>query len=217
MAFFVLNKVCSATSLAASAPCLKISSRVSGSLRTSWYRSWMGFRWAITASARTGLNSPHDIPPTSSRMSSLVRLVGWTAAKMLRRLVASGRSGLSHSMPGRESVLHRLILSRMVLGSSRTLIREVSEGSLLDILEVPSVRLMTRDPSLRMMASGSTKTGRDGIPAALHRFLYWFPLQNMSLNRRTISRVNSKCCLWSSPTGTFVDWYNMMSAPMRMG
>mmetsp|Transcript_19196 Transcript_19196/g.44463 ORF Transcript_19196/g.44463 Transcript_19196/m.44463 type:complete len:207 (+) Transcript_19196:93-713(+) len=206
MATLVLARVCEATALAASAPSLRMASRAAGSDRTSWYRSWMGLRCWTTASARTGLNSPHVMSPTSARMSSLDRLVGWTAAKMLSRLVASGRSGLSHSMPSKESVLHRLILSRMVLGSSRTLIREPSAGSLLDILEVPSVRLMTRAPSLRIMASGSTKTGRDGTPAALQRFLYWFPLQNKSLNRRTTSRVNSRCCLWSSPTGTLVDW-----------
>merc|ERR1712176_1094891 len=76
IATLVLNREREATELAASAPSFRIFSSVSGSLRTSLYRSWMGFRWATIASAKTGLNSPQDISPTSSKMSSLERLVG---------------------------------------------------------------------------------------------------------------------------------------------
>eukprot|EP00732_Lithocolla_globosa_P004445 Lithocolla_globosa_v1_NODE_4102_length_1511_cov_7.625000.p2 type:complete len:115 gc:universal NODE_4102_length_1511_cov_7.625000:1177-833(-) len=113
---------------------------------------------------------------------------------MFKRLVASGLSGLSHSMPLKASVLHLLILSRITFGGSKTLIRDASLGSLLDIFDVPSVKLIILAPSLTIMASGSTKGTRDGIPAALQRFLNWLPLQYKSWNRLTISRVNSKCC-----------------------
>ncbi len=52
-------------------------------------------------------------------------------------------------------------------------------GSLFDIVDVPSVRLIIRaaPPSFTIIASGSVKTGLDGIPAALHLFLKAFPLQ----------------------------------------
>lgn len=57
---------------------------------------------------------------------------------MVIRLVASGRSGFPNSRPSYESVLQRLSLSWMVMGSSRRFMRDMSDSADLDILDVPS-------------------------------------------------------------------------------
>lgn len=43
---------------------------------------------------------------------------------------------------------------------------------------------------------------------------YWLTIE---LNLSAYLLVNSKCCFWSSPTGTKLDLYSKMSAAMRTG
>ena len=67
--------------------------------------------------------------------------------------------------------------------------RDWSDGSDLLIFLVPSRRLMTRVASPKI--SGSVSGKKSGAPKSL-------------LNFWAMSRVSSRCCFWSSPTGTWV-------------
>jgi hypothetical protein len=67
------------------------------------------------------------------------------------------------------------------------LMRDMSLGADLLIFLVPSVRLITRAAAVsKIMGSG---TGKNGVSKVL-------------LNVVTTDCVNSRCCFWSSPTGT---------------
>ena len=68
------------------------------------------------------------------------------------------------------------------------LMRLMSEGSDLLIFLAPSRSDMTRVASPKMSGSVSGKTS---TPTSL-------------LNFWAMSRVSSRCCFWSSPTGTWV-------------
>ena len=87
------------------------------------------------------------------------------------------------------SVLDLRILAAMVSASSVRLMRDWSEGSDLDILAAPSRRDMTRVAGPWIRGSGRGKK-----PGALKSLL----------NLPAMSRVSSRCCFWSSPTGTSV-------------
>ena len=82
-----------------------------------------------------------------------------------------------------ESVTALIIFFRMDTKSSLSSIFPL--GSDLDIFLLGSARDMIRVPTEPNCALGMTKTS-----------------PNRLLNRWTRSRVNSKCCTWSSPTGT---------------
>ena len=86
------------------------------------------------------------------------------------------------------SDLARRILSAIVSASSVRLIRDCSDGSDLDIFLVPSRSDMTRVASPRIIGSGSGNSS-----TAKRR-----------LNEPAMSRASSRCCFWSSPTGTWV-------------
>ena len=67
--------------------------------------------------------------------------------------------------------------------------RDWSEGSDLLIFLVPSRRLITRVAAPKI--SGSVTGKKSGALKSL-------------LNLMAMSRVSSRCCFWSSPTGTCV-------------
>ena len=122
---------------------------------------------------------------------------------MLTRLRASGLpsspSRLSGSGSG--SVFALRILSATVSASSVRLIRDMSDGSDFDIFLVPSRSDITRVAAPPITGSGR---GKKSTPKSL-------------LNFAAMSRVSSRCCFWSSPTGTWVVWYTSMSAAISAG
>ena len=102
------------------------------------------------------------------------------------------------------------------------MIRDPSAGFDLDIFAVPSVRLITRAPASGMYASGTLSTSPPRnrplgafVPLA-PIFFHLFPPYRL-FTRFAMSRVSSRCCLWSSPTGTTSALYSRMSAAMRTG
>ena len=78
------------------------------------------------------------------------------------------------------------------------LMRDMSEGSDFDIFLVPSRRLMTRVAGPMITGSGCGKNRPSSKPAAL------MASPKSLLNFWAMSRVSSRCCFWSSPTGTWV-------------
>ncbi len=109
---------------------------------------------------------------------------------MPSKFAASGRpsspAGVSGSGCG--SVVAFWILRRIVSASSVMFIREYSEGSDLLIFAVPSRSDMTRVAGPKISGSG---IGNKSTPKS-------------PLNFWAMSRANSRCCFWSSPTGTCV-------------
>ena len=81
------------------------------------------------------------------------------------------------------------ILAAMASASSVRLMRLWSEGSDLLILAEPSRRDITRVAGPWITGSGCGK--KPGAPKSV-------------LNLAAMSRVSSRCCFWSSPTGTSV-------------
>ena len=144
---------------------------------------------------------------------------------IVRRFVASGRSGFRNSKPSNASVLHRLIFFAISSGESSTLIRLPSAGLLLLIFDVPSVRDITRAPAFGMYASGTFRTSpprnrplgaRAPSPFFGPNFFHLFPPYRLFTLAAT-SRVSSRCCRWSSPTGTTSALYSKMSAAISTG
>ena len=178
----------------------------------------MGSRCATTASVSAGLNSPHRMAPHSASTSSLVIPVhSWY---IVRRFVASGRSGLSNSIPSIASVLHRLIFFAISSGVSRTLMRDPSAGLDLDIFAVPSVSDRPR-ASLGNVRLGNLQNLPPAEPTARRAHHPWDPSSPLAVQvvhaRSAMSRVSSRCCRWSSPTGTTSALYSRMSAAMSTG
>ena len=92
----------------------------------------------------------------------------------------------------------------------------------MDIFAVPSVSDMTRAPASGMYASGTRKISPprnrpEGafVPFA-PIFFHLFPPYRL-FTRPAMSRVNSKCWRWSSPTGTTSALYSRMSAAINTG
>ena len=128
---------------------------------------------------------------------------------MPTRFLASGRPSSPAISLGRASgsVLAFLIFLEIVSASSVRLMRERSEGSDFDIFFDPSRRLMMRaaGPPITGSVIGkkpSTVSSPTFIstptPSSAMR-----PEKSL-LNFWAMSRVNSRCCFWSSPTGTWV-------------
>mmetsp|Transcript_121 Transcript_121/g.375 ORF Transcript_121/g.375 Transcript_121/m.375 type:complete len:210 (+) Transcript_121:326-955(+) len=128
------------------------------------------------------------------------------------RFVASGLSGFPNSSPSNKSVFARLNFVSICLGVSSKLILDPSFSALLDILLVPSCRLMILAPTGGMYGSGMVKT----LPPLPPLFFHLRP-PNLSLILEAMSLVSSMCCFWSSPTGTRSALYSSMSAAIRVG
>ncbi len=75
-------------------------------------------------------------------------------------------------------------------GVSVRLMRLMSDGSDFDILAVPS-----RSDMIRAAAGGMIGSGKVNSSTA-----------KSVLNLVAMSRASSRCCFWSSPTGTWVAW-----------
>ncbi len=85
----------------------------------------------------------------------------------------------------------------MVSASSVRLMRELSEASDFDIFLVPSRRLMTRVAAPVITGFGIGKYTPLWPCAAMDS-------EKSLLNFCEMSRHSSRCCFWSSPTGTWV-------------
>ena len=174
----------------------------------------------MTASVSAGLKSPHRMDPHSPKTSSLVRPVhSWY---IVSKFVASGRSGLPNSRPSNASVLHRLIFLAISSGVSSTLILLPSAGLDFDIFAEPSVRDMTLAPASGMYASGTRRISPplnrpDGAREPFGPIFFHLPPPYKLLTRPAMSRVSSRCCRWSSPTGTMSALYSKMSLAMSTG
>ena len=119
---------------------------------------------------------------------------------MPTRLAASGRSCRPSSSDGRASgsVLALRIFLAMVSASSVMVMRDISDGSDLLILFWPLRKDITRVAGPWMSGSGCGKNKPSSIPVAIIASL------KSTLNFWAMSRESSRCCFWSSPTGTWV-------------
>jgi hypothetical protein len=86
----------------------------------------------------------------------------------------------------------------MVSASSVRLILELSDASDFDIFLVPSRSDMTRVAGPVIIGSGRGKSRPSAKP--------WLRIESPKslLNFCAMSRDSSRCCFWSSPTGTWV-------------
>ena len=118
---------------------------------------------------------------------------------MPTRLSASGRGSRPASSlgSGSGSVFALRIFCAIVSASSVRLMRELSDASDFDIFLVPSRRLITRVAGPWITGSVSGKNASPNPRARIDS-------AKSLLNFCAMSRVSSRCCFWSSPTGTWV-------------
>ena len=119
---------------------------------------------------------------------------------MRSKLVTPGLAASSARMLPSVSVTARAIFRRIASGSSSTSMMPATDEDDLLILAVGSCRSVIFATSRMMYAAGT-------VNVSPYRWL----------NRMARSRLSSRCCRWSSPTGTWSVWYSRMSAACSTG
>src|SRR4051794_18844775 len=190
--------VSSAIARARSAPSFRTASIWPGSATRRFISPAIGASLVTHKSTSAFLKLENWPPPKSLSTSALERPE--SAAKMPTRLSASGRASRPFSSvgSGSGSVLALRTFCAMVSASSVKLMRELSDASDFDIFLVPSRKLMTRVAGPVIKGSGSGKNRPSLAP--------WLRIESAKslLNFCAMSRDSSRCCFWSSPTGTWV-------------